>query len=166
MNIELSELDSILDRTLATATSVDPQVASQLKIDIISALRESAESKLAEEEVADDGSAEAESEEAAEPKRKWQHVIVVSDMTGQIKTELTGWVVQIPEDVSIHNTKGNLHKAMYDFNASKRGRLLPVKTIGDGIESVSGKFFKNADIKIKTKTPVFVVVTDNVLPKE
>ena len=56
-------------------------------------------------------------------------------------------------------------KAAYDFNASRRGRALPVKTVGEAMETVPAKNFKEVELWVKTKTPVQVLSTDNVLPK-
>jgi hypothetical protein len=58
-----------------------------------------------------------------------------------------------------------VHKAAYDFNASRRGRKLPVETIGEAFESVPAKNFKDVEVWVKTKTPVLVLSTDNKLPK-
>ena len=52
-----------------------------------------------------------------------------------------------------------------DFNASKKGRLLPVKTIGEAIENVPAKHFKEAGAWVKTRVPVLVLRTNNELPK-
>jgi hypothetical protein len=102
-----------------------------------------------------------------EPRQKNQFVIVVSDPENVIGgKDLTGWVVQIPESDSVSLVKEKLHRAMYEFNTTKKGRMMPVKTIGDGIENVKRGLFKEQGIAIKTKTPVFVVVTDNILPTE
>ena len=59
-----------------------------------------------------------------------------------------------------------IFKAAYDFNASKKGRMLPVKSVGEALESASAKYFKESELWVKTKLPVGVVVTDNVLPKD
>ena len=45
-------------------------------------------------------------------------------------------------------------------------RLEPSLTIGEAIENIPGKFFKEADVWVKTKTPVLVLKTDNEIPKE
>jgi hypothetical protein len=99
------------------------------------------------------------------PKVKQQYVIVVSDPNKEIKKEHVGWVLQIPEDKDISSVLDGLKKAAYNYNASKKGNKYPVSSIGQALESVSGKFFKAYDIKLKTKESVYVVVTDNTLPK-
>ena len=102
------------------------------------------------------------------PAPKKQFVVLLSDADGKLtnKKELTGWVVQIPEDASPYSTTDRIFKGAYDFNASKRGRLLPVKSVGEALESGSAKYFKESELWVKTKLPVAVVVTDNVLPKD
>jgi hypothetical protein len=101
------------------------------------------------------------------PAPKKQFVVLLSDPAGQLpRQDLTGWVVQIPENASPHSTADRIFKGAYDFNASKRGQLLPVKSVGEALESGSAKYFKESELWVKTKTPVAVVVTDNVLPKD
>ncbi len=101
------------------------------------------------------------------PPVKKQFVVLLSDPQGKLpRQDLTGWVVQIPENASPHSTTDRIFKGAYDYNASKRGSLLPVKSVGEALESTGAKFFKEADLWVKTKTPVSVMVTDNVLPKD
>lgn len=101
------------------------------------------------------------------PPQKKQFVVLLSDPAGKLEgKDLVGWVVQIPEDASPHSTTDRIFKGAYDYNASKRGRLLPVKSIGEALESTTAKFFKESELWVKTKTPVAVMVTDNVLPKD
>lgn len=101
------------------------------------------------------------------PAVKKQFVIIVSDPEGRIpKNDFVGWVVQIPESESPATTLDRINRAAYDFNTTKKGRLLPVKTVGEAIESVPAKFFKEADAWVKTKTPVLVIKTTNEIPRE
>lgn len=106
-------------------------------------------------------------EDIKPPAPKKQFVIPLSDPEGKLpKKDLTGWVVQIPENASPFSTTDRIFKASYDFNASKKGRMLSVKSVGESLESSSAKYFKEAELWVKTKMPVAVVVTDNVLPKD
>ena len=106
-------------------------------------------------------------EDIKPPAPKKQFVVLLSDPSGKLPSkELTGWVVQIPEDASPYSTTDRIFKGAYDFNASKRGRLLPVKSVGEALESTGAKYFKEAELWVKTKLPVAVVVTDNILPKD
>ena len=106
-------------------------------------------------------------EEDKPPAVKKQWVIVVSDPNGKLpKTDFVGWVVQIPESESPAITPDRVFRAVYDFNASKKGRLLPVKTVGEAFESIPAKNFKEVEVWVKTKEPVIVLRTDNEIPKE
>jgi len=105
-------------------------------------------------------------EDKAPPVKK-QYVIVVSDPEGKLpKGDFTGWVIQIPENVSPSTTPDRVFKAVYDFNASKKGQLLPVKTVGEAFESVPAKHYKEAELWVKTKEPVIVLRTNNEIPKD
>src|SRR5689334_8468512 len=69
------------------------------------------------------------------PAQKKQFVILLSDPEGKLpKKDLTGWIVQIPEKASPFSTMDRVFKASYDFNASKKGRMLPVKSVGESLE--------------------------------
>jgi len=101
------------------------------------------------------------------PALKKQFVIVVSDPEGRLpKADFVGWVVQIPESESPSTTLDRIFRSAYDYNTTKKGQLLPVKTVGEAIEAVPAKFLKEADVWVKTKTPVLVVKTNNEIPKE
>jgi len=82
------------------------------------------------------------------------------------KRDFVGWVVQLPEDENVLTAVERIHRAAYEFNASKKGRLLPVKTVGEAIESVPAKHFKDAELWVKTKIPVLILKTDNEIPSE
>lgn len=101
------------------------------------------------------------------PKVKKQFVILVSDPEGLMpKVDLVGWVLQIPEAESPATTQERLIRSTYDYNTTKKGHLYPAKTVGEAIENIPAKFFKDKDVFVKTKTPVLVLRTDNVIPKE
>ena len=101
------------------------------------------------------------------PAVKKQFVILVSDPDGRLpKHDFVGWVLQIPDNESVATTQDRIFRSSYDFNTTKKGQLMPVKTVGEAIENVPAKFFKEADVWVKTKTPVLVLKTDNEIPKE
>ncbi len=101
------------------------------------------------------------------PAVKKQFVIVVSDPEGRLpKNDFVGWVIQIPESESPATTLDRIFRSAYDYNTTKKGRLLPVKTVGEAIEAVPAKFLKEADVWVKTKIPVLVVKTNNEIPRE
>lgn len=98
---------------------------------------------------------------------KKQFVILISDPKKQLKygQDFIGWVLQLPEDESPLSALERIQKSAADFNASKKGRLYPVKTMGEAIENVPGKYYREVQLAIKTKTPVAIVFTNNELDR-
>lgn len=106
-------------------------------------------------------------EEEKPPPIKKQFVIMISDPEGKLpENDFVGWVLQIPENESPMTTPERIHRAAYDFNVSKKGQLLPAKTVGDTMENVPAKYFKEADVWVKTKTPVLMLKTNNEIPSD
>jgi hypothetical protein len=106
-------------------------------------------------------------EEDKPPAVKKQFVILVSDPEGRLpKTDFAGWVLQIPESESVATTQERIIRSAYDYNATKKGRLYPARTFGEAIENIPAKHFKEAEVWVKTKSPVIVLRTDNEIPKE
>ncbi len=109
----------------------------------------------------------AEVDEEKEPVVKKQYVVVVYDPEGQLEgMELTGSIVQIPEDESVYTAVEKLHRAGYEFNTTKKGRRMPVKTVGEVCENVPARIAKEQKIWIKHKEPCFLLRTDGILPTE
>lgn len=101
------------------------------------------------------------------PPLKKQWVILISDPEHRLpEDDFAGWVVQIPENESPVTTQERIFRGAYDFNTTKRGRLLPVKTVGEALENVPAKHFKEAELWVRTKTPVIMLRTDNRIPTE
>ena len=110
--------------------------------------------------------AAARSDDEKDPAVKKQFVVLVSDPEDRFpKYDFAAWVLQIPENESVVTTQERIFRAAYDFNATKKGRLLPVKSVGEAIECVPAKHFKDAEVWVKTKSPVLVLKTDNHIPK-
>lgn len=105
-------------------------------------------------------------EEKPKPMKK-QFVTLISDPEGVIEgKDLTGWVVQIPEDDNPAIASEKLLKSAYDYNATPKGSKFPVETIGEACEIVPPKVTKEHNIWIKTKTPILMIPTDNKIPTE
>lgn len=109
-----------------------------------------------------------ETDEEKPPAVKKQFCILISDPDGRLPAgqEFAGWVLQIPEDENVATTQERIFRAAYEFNTTKRGRLLPVKTVGEAMENVAAKHFKEAQVWVKTKEPVLMLRTDNQIPTE
>jgi hypothetical protein len=111
----------------------------------------------------------AEEEEKANrpPPVKKQFSIILADADGSMADkDITGWVVQIPEDDSVSVAPQRIISAAYEFNTTPKGRRMPVETIGEACEVVTAKLFKEQNIWVKTKVPVLAVPTNNKIPTE
>ncbi len=106
-------------------------------------------------------------EEPKAPAVKKQFAVLVSDPEGKMAgLDLTGWVLQIPEEESPSLAAEKIFRAAYEFNASPKGRRFPVETVGEACETVTARFFKEQGAWVKTKEPVLLVRTDNRIPRE
>lgn len=106
-------------------------------------------------------------EDEKPPALKKQFVILVSDPENRMpKGDFAGWVLQIPENESVMTAQDRIFRSAYDYNATRKGRLYPAKTVGEALENVPAKHFKEAELWVKTKVPVLVLKTDNEIPKE
>ena len=76
------------------------------------------------------------------------------------------WRLQLPEDESVATTQERIFKAVYEYNRSKKGKLYPAKTVGEALENVPAKFFKETELWVKSKVPVLMLRTDNEIPKD
>jgi len=110
---------------------------------------------------------QAEGDEEKPPAVKKQWAILISDPEERLpKTDFVGWVLQIPEDDSVATTQDRIFRATYDFNTTKKGRLLPPKTVGEALENVPAKHFKEVGLWVKSKIPVLMLKTDNEIPMD
>jgi hypothetical protein len=101
------------------------------------------------------------------PAVKKQFVILVSDPDGKFpKTDFAGWVLQLPETESPATVEERIFRSAYDYNTTRKGRLYPAKTVGEALENIPAKHFKETELWVKTKTPVLVLKTDNEIPKD
>ncbi|MDX2186999.1 MAG: hypothetical protein SFV32_08705 [Opitutaceae bacterium] len=108
---------------------------------------------------------QAEAAEEKPPAVKKQWVILVSDPEGELpERDFTGWVLQIPENESVVTTQDRIFRAVYEYNATKKGRLYPAKTVGEAMENVPAKHFKETEVWVKSKIPVLMLRTDNEIP--
>lgn len=109
----------------------------------------------------------AEQEEEKPPPVKKQFVMMVSDPQGKLEgVDLVGWVLQIPEEDSPHVTEERLFRCAYEYNMSKKGRRMPVKTIAETCEHTPARIAKEQQVWIKNKEPVLLLRTNNQVPME
>ncbi len=96
------------------------------------------------------------------PAPKKQFVILVSDPLGHlVGKDFAGWVCMIVESEHPATLVERIERAAYAFNDSKRGRLMPVQTVGETLETVPAKLLKESGVWAKTRTCVSVVTTKN-----
>ena len=107
-------------------------------------------------------------EEEKPPALKKQFSILISDPEGRLPkgNDFVGWVLQIPENESVLTTQERIFKAVYEFNTTKKGRLMPAKTVGEALENVPAKHFKETGVFVKTKIPILMLKTDNEIPSD
>lgn len=101
------------------------------------------------------------------PPVKKQFVVVLADSDGALaERDITGWVLQIPEEESVSEAPQKIISAAYEYNATPKGRRIPVQTLGEACEVVSAKLLKEQNVWVKTKTPVLAVAAPNQLPSD
>jgi hypothetical protein len=106
-------------------------------------------------------------DEERPPAVKKQYVILVSDPEGALPPNgIAGWVLQIPEDAAVASTPERIFRGAYDYNASKKGRLYPVESVGEALDGVTAKHFKEAGLWVKTRSPVLALPTNDEIPRE
>ena len=100
----------------------------------------------------------------ADPKPKWEHVIVLHDpdkkLAGQ---EFTGWVVQIEEGQDAGTILSKIGDSVKTANDSAKKKKLVIKTLSDAFKYLKPKFIKEKKIKLKTKEEVRVLLSDGEL---
>lgn len=101
-------------------------------------------------------------DEEKPPAIKKQFAILISDPAGVLPDcDLVGWVLQIGESESVMTTEERIANGAHLFNTTKKGRLMPVQTIGEAIENVPTKHFKEYGVWVKTRVPVLMLKTCN-----
>lgn len=90
------------------------------------------------------------------PRQKKQFCIVLADH-GNLPEDIIGWVVQIPEDSAPQSVTERIPKAAAEFNTTKKGRRMPVLSVGEALEVIPARLFKEVGIAVKTKQPVLAV---------
>jgi hypothetical protein len=113
--------------------------------------------------------AEAQKDDAEEkaPPVKKQNVVILSDPANALKgCDFAAWIVQIPEQDSPATVSSRINACATDYNLTQKGRALPVKTVGESLESIPAKMTKEHELWVKTRTPCSIVRTDNTIAKQ
>jgi hypothetical protein len=107
--------------------------------------------------------ADEKADRAATPGKKAKSQFFVVSTTAGL-----GYVLQLEAEAVPTDVTSRIQAAATDFNNSKRGRKVPVATVGETLENVPAKFFKTNDGKkclVKTKSAVAVLTIPNALAK-
>lgn len=104
--------------------------------------------------------AEADAVEREKPVKK-HHVVLVSTPDGGLPEDLVGWVVQVPEDDNPEVAAERIRATAERFNASPRGKKLPLSSFGDACQSLPTKQLKENQVWVKTREPVRVLPVGN-----
>ena len=104
--------------------------------------------------------------EARPPTVKKQFITLIADNDGlMLDQDFASWVLQIPEEANPQAVINKIHQSAYTYNATPKGSRSPVKSMGETIESVSAKIFKENEVWVKTKIPVLAISCQNRLPQ-
>ena len=104
--------------------------------------------------------------EARPPVVKKQFITLIADNDGQLlDQDFASWVLQIPEEANPQAVINKIYQSAYTYNATPKGSRYPVKSMGETLESVSAKIFKENELWVKTKIPVLAVSCKNQLPQ-
>ena len=104
--------------------------------------------------------------EARPPAVKKQFITLIADNDGQLlNQDFASWILQIPEEANPQAVIDKIHQSAYAYNATPKGSRFPVKSMGETLESVSAKIFKENEVWVKTKIPVLAVSCKNQLPQ-
>jgi hypothetical protein len=115
---------------------------------------------------------EEKEERAATPKDKSKNkfIVVALDPNGVLKASggLTGWVTQVEDECPDQVIFDRINAAANNFNNSKKGRKLPVRSVGEAME-IPRRFWKTDKVSekvlVKTKSPIYLLGTDGQLGK-
>ena len=104
--------------------------------------------------------------EARPPLVKKQFITLIADNDGVlVDKDFASWVLQIPEEANPQTIIDKILQSAYTYNASPKGSRFPVKSMGETLESVSAKIFKENEVWVKTKIPVLAVTCNNQIPQ-
>jgi hypothetical protein len=112
---------------------------------------------------------QADKEANKEDKPKYEYIVVINDPSGELKAQkrdesITAFVVQQEEGADSGLIISKLVDAAKEQNEgakTKKSRLENMRDIFDGLKS---KYLKEKKVKIKTKEPVRILLTDGKLP--
>lgn len=106
---------------------------------------------------------EGEEEKVPKPKKQWGVFILQVDGV-ELPKDMTGWVFQVDESDHLATCFDRVAKAGAVYNTTKKGSKRPVRLTGEAFDMVPAKLFKECQIGVKTKLPIWIVPVPQKLP--
>jgi hypothetical protein len=94
------------------------------------------------------------------PKAKWEHLIVLNDPDGLIKTDMTGWVIVQQDGQDAGLALGKLTDAAKSQNEGAKRKKTLITSFGELFQALKPKNLKEKQLKIKTKEAVRVLIVN------
>lgn len=113
------------------------------------------------EAVAEEEKEEKETEKEKSPKVDKKFVFAVTSSETQLPKDLVGFLFQMPEQIPSGDLEGAIREAVQEFNGTKKGKKQPVTTVGEAVEVIAQKLFKNAGVESKAKVAIQVISFSN-----
>jgi len=137
MMVDIENVEAIL-----LEKKIDPPKVSEILRDLTKAAEEDKEDRKAN----------------ADPKQKWEHVIILNDPEGKIKDDFTGWVVQQRDGQDASLIIGKLQDGAKAQNETSKRKKTLLKSFIDIFEALKPTFIvKEKGVRIKTKEAVRVI---------
>ena len=92
-------------------------------------------------------------EAASKPERPPAEKKLLSIIRPVDTTEIA-WIVSHPEEMPPAEIPGKIREAAATYNTTRKGRKAPAKSLGQAMELVPAKIFKEFRISVRTKLPV------------
>jgi hypothetical protein len=116
-----------------------------------------------QEAVVEEEQAEKEKTKEQNPKVAKKFVFAITSSETPLPKDLVGFLFQMPEETPTRNIERQISEAAQEFNQTRKGKKNPVKTVGEAVEVISPKIFKNAGVDRKAKVAIEVVSFPNKL---
>lgn len=103
---------------------------------------------------------------ATKQKRAKNKTLILAASTEPLAAnvrETPCWIFQVPDEFDHNNLVPTISKVIAEFMLSGKKKALKITSVGSGIQIIPNKFWKAHSITRKTKEPVLVEVTDNII---
>jgi len=98
-------------------------------------------------------------------KSKYEFVVILNDPSGELKAQkknetISAYIVQQEEGEDANLILSKLQDAATDQNETSKRKKNRLENLRDIFANLKSKFIKSKKIKIKTKEPVQIILTD------